>query len=59
MKSTRATKFTEGSNDALADLGFSPSESSNLRLRGQMITALREFIEKENLPKPQPQSFSK
>jgi predicted XRE-type DNA-binding protein len=43
------TKITKGSGDVFADLGFSPTESRNLRLRAQMMTALRKFIEKEGL----------
>jgi predicted XRE-type DNA-binding protein len=35
--------------NVFADLGFSPAESRNLRLRSEMITALRKFIEKEGL----------
>ena len=33
----------------ISDLGFSPAESRNLRIRSQMMTALRKFIEKEGL----------
>ena len=36
-----------GSGDVFIDLGFSPAESCNLRLRSQMMTALRKSIEKE------------
>ena len=39
----------KSSGDVFADLGFSPAESRNLRLRSQMMTALRKFIEKEGL----------
>lgn len=49
MKSTHGTTITKGSVDVFADLGFSPAESRNLRLRSQMMTALRKFIEKERL----------
>ena len=35
--------------DVFVDLGFSPAESRNLHLRSQMMTALRQFIEKESL----------
>jgi predicted XRE-type DNA-binding protein len=40
---------TKGSGNVFADLGFSPAEARNLRLRSQMMTALRKFIEKEGL----------
>jgi predicted XRE-type DNA-binding protein len=50
MKSIEGTTtITEGSGDVFADLGFSPAESRNLRLRSEMMTALREFIDKEGL----------
>ena len=39
----------KGSGDVFADLGFSPAESRNLRLRSQTMTALRKFIEREGL----------
>ena len=43
------TAITKGSGDIFADLGFSPAESRNLHIRAQMMTALRNFIEKEGL----------
>jgi len=48
---TRSSDHTvvEGSGNVFADLGFSPSEARNLRLRSEMMTALRKFIEKEGL----------
>lgn len=49
MKTTIDATITKGSGDVFSDLGFSPSESRNLRLRSQMMTALRKFIEKEGL----------
>ena len=49
MKTTLDTAITMGSDDVFTDLGFSPAESRNLRLRAQMTTALRKFIEKEGL----------
>jgi predicted XRE-type DNA-binding protein len=49
MKSTNSTNMIKGSGDLFADLGFSPTEARNLRLRTQMMTALRKFIEKEGL----------
>ena len=49
MKTTLDTAITMGSGDVFTDLGFSPAESRNLRLRSQMTTALRKFIEKEGL----------
>ena len=41
--------ITRGSGNVFADLGFSPSEAQNLRLRSELMTALRKFIEKERL----------
>jgi predicted XRE-type DNA-binding protein len=49
MKSTKETTITNGSGNVFADLGFSPAESRNLRIRSEMMTALRKFIEKEGL----------
>ena len=49
MKTTIDTSITMGSGDVFTDLGFSPAEARNLRIRSQMITALRKFIEKEGL----------
>jgi predicted XRE-type DNA-binding protein len=44
-----AHSITKGSGNVFADLGFTPAEARNLRLRSQMMTALRKFIEKEGL----------
>ena len=49
MKTTIDTTITMGSGDVFTDLGFSPAESRNLRIRSEMMTALRKFIEKEGL----------
>jgi predicted XRE-type DNA-binding protein len=49
MKSINGTTITRGSGSVFADLGFSPAESRNLRIRAEMMTALRKFIEKEGL----------
>lgn len=49
MKSIKGTTITKGSSNVFADLGFSPAESRNLRIRSEMMTALRKFIEKEGL----------
>ena len=46
MKSTRVTK---GSGDVFQDLGFSPAQACNLRIRAELMTALRKFIENEGL----------
>lgn len=48
MKATKGTAITKGSGNIFADLGFSPAESRNLRIRSEMMTALRKFIEKES-----------
>ena len=49
MKATNATTITKSSANVFADLGFPPAEARNLRLRSQLMTALRKFIEKEGL----------
>ena len=40
---------TKGSGNVFVDLGFSPTEVRNLRMRSEMMTALRKFIEKHEL----------
>ena len=47
MKLAPETAITKGSGNVFADLGFSPTEARNLRLRSQMMTALRKFIEQQ------------
>lgn len=49
MKSIKETKITPSSGSVFADLGFSPAESRNLRIRSDLMTALRKFIEREGL----------
>lgn len=49
MELTNEMTITRGSGDVFADLSFSPAESRNLRIRSQMMTALRNLIEKEGL----------
>ena len=49
MKTTVDATITMGSGDVFTDLGFSPAESRNLRIRSEMMSALRRFIEKEGL----------
>ncbi len=45
----RSVEVTRTGEDVFADLGFSPSEAQNLRLRSELMTALRNFIEREGL----------
>jgi predicted XRE-type DNA-binding protein len=47
MKSTKEAAIPKGSGNVFADLGFSPAESRNLRIRSEMMAALRKFIEQE------------
>jgi len=49
MKPKIDSTITMGSGDVFTDIGFSPAESRHLRLRSQMMTALRKYIEKEGL----------
>jgi predicted XRE-type DNA-binding protein len=49
MKGTQDHRITKSSGNVFADLGFSPAEARNLRVRSQMMAALRKFIEKEGL----------
>lgn len=43
----KSTGITRGSGDVFRDLGFSPAEARNLRLRSELMTALRKLIERE------------
>jgi predicted XRE-type DNA-binding protein len=45
----KSTAITKGGGDVFTDLGFSPAEARNLRIRSELMTALRKFIEKEGL----------
>ena len=45
----KSTAIIRGSRDVFTDLGFSPAEARNLRIRSELMTALRAFIEKEGL----------
>jgi predicted XRE-type DNA-binding protein len=45
----KSTGITKSSGDVFRDLGFSPAEARNLRLRSELMTALRRFIQKEGL----------
>jgi predicted XRE-type DNA-binding protein len=49
MKSIKETAITKGSGSVFTDLGFSPAESKNLRIRSELMTALRKYIETEGL----------
>jgi predicted XRE-type DNA-binding protein len=42
-------KVTKSSGNVFLDLGFSPAEARNLRMRSQMMMALHKFIDKERL----------
>jgi len=44
-----STEIIKGSGDVFEDLGFSPGEARNLKLRSELMTALRKRIEKEGL----------
>ncbi|MEP7366776.1 MAG: XRE family transcriptional regulator [Acidobacteriota bacterium] len=40
---------TKGTRSVFADLGFSPADAENLRLRSAMMRALVEFVRKNKL----------
>jgi predicted XRE-type DNA-binding protein len=42
-------KAVKSSGNVFLDAGFSPAEARNLRMRSDMMTALRRFIEREGL----------
>ena len=46
---TSLIKITKSSGNVFTDLGFAPAEARNLRMRSQMMRALRKFIEREGL----------
>mgnify|MGYP002624491697 CR=1 FL=1 len=52
MKVPSATEtdvsIAESSGDVFIDLGFSETEAMNLRLRSELMIALRRLIEKQN-----------
>lgn len=45
----KSTAITKSSGDVFRNLGFSAAEARNLRIRSELLTALRKFIEKEGL----------
>jgi predicted XRE-type DNA-binding protein len=42
-------RVVKSSGNVFLDVGFTPAEARNLRMRSDMMTALRKFIEKEEL----------
>jgi len=42
-------KAVKGSGNVFLDVGFTPAEARNLRMRSDMMTALRRFIQSEGL----------
>ena len=53
MKATVNSSITKGSANVFSDLGFSPAKASNLRIRSQLMTALRKLLQKEGLTQEQ------
>lgn len=49
MRTAGGIKAIKGSGNVFVDLGHTPAEAANLRLRSQMMTALRKFIERHQL----------
>lgn len=45
----KSTAITKSSGDVFRNLGFSAAEARNLRIRSELLTALRKLIEKEGL----------
>lgn len=43
----KSSGIARGSGDIFRDLGFSAAEARNLRLRSDLMTALRQYIEKQ------------
>jgi predicted XRE-type DNA-binding protein len=44
-----STKITRGSSNVFHDLGFSPEEAENLRIRAELMMALTRQIEQRGL----------
>jgi predicted XRE-type DNA-binding protein len=42
-------RAVKSSGNVFVDVGFTPAEAHNLRMRSEVMTALRRFIEKEGL----------
>ena len=49
----RSVAVTKGSGNVFRDLGFSPAEAQNLRLRAELMTALRNVMQREGLTQAQ------
>jgi len=45
----RSTSAVRKGRSVFTDLGFSPTETRNLELRSEMMTALRDYIHREGL----------
>jgi predicted XRE-type DNA-binding protein len=48
-KLTTEVTITESTGNVFADLGFSPAQAKHLRMRSELMSAVRKFIEQENL----------
>jgi predicted XRE-type DNA-binding protein len=46
-------KIAKSSGNLFLDIGFSPTEARNLRLRSQLMIAVRKFIDLEELTQAQ------
>jgi predicted XRE-type DNA-binding protein len=49
MKKIDDSLMIVGTENIFADLGFAPAEARNLRMRSELMMALRKFVEKEGL----------
>ena len=49
MKETGHIQVTQSSGNVFSDLGFLPAEARNLRMRTEIMLALRKFIDREAL----------
>jgi predicted XRE-type DNA-binding protein len=48
-----ANKITRSSSNVFADLGFSPDEAEHLRLRAQLMGAIRDVMQRRELTQTQ------
>jgi predicted XRE-type DNA-binding protein len=49
MKKIDDSVMTVGTANIFADLGFAPAEARNLRMRSELMMALRKYVEREGL----------
>lgn len=59
MKVSESIKVTKGSDNVFEDLGFSPDEAMNLKIRADLMLQLRSFIEAKGWTQQEAAAFFK